>query len=664
MITSSLRNSSIRRKLRFINCLLLLTCAILIGFTFYAQYQTEQSYAESEQHKSILNSYHIIESKIIAALIVEKDFAVTHDETLIDQHEQLLQDAKAELAVLHGNDVARLDGEGLATVGEAVNQYELVFKELVTMMYENGLDHNSGLLGGLRKAVHEVEGVLNSEGEISLAHSMLMMRRHEKDYLARKLDKYLDQMHLEHKRFLTLLDQQSELSGVQRYHIQELINDYIKKFFLLVQGVKQFDQKNILFHATAEKIKTLLEKQSSLSEEKHHQFEQVHRELESNIYLLQYLLLGFILLGVLPMSVLISRSIAKSTSGIAEMVQDIADGEADLTKRLTVQSHDEMGKVSIAFNAFMEKLQVTLNDINDLSQHLYRTSMTSQQMTDKTNEAIRVEVAAIERIAESIEEMTQSVSVVADGSQRAAQTANGANENALKGANVVEFLIKNIDNLAGDVSITSNAVLELTNNLQSIDVAVDMIMEISDQTNLLALNAAIEAARAGDQGRGFAVVADEVRNLAQRTTTASFEIKKVVDQLQQGSDVANKAMASSTQKATESVEQSKQAGVSLQAITESVAMINQMNAEIATAALQQSDVAEHINNNIVSVSNAVNDLAETAKQSISDGGDLSQTATLLQTLTARFGQLKGEHANEIVEDKGHVSQHDHDVELF
>ena len=123
-------------------------------------------------------------------------------------------------------------------------------------------------------------------------------------------------------------------------------------------------------------------------------------------------------------------------------------------------------------------------------------------------------------------------------------------------------------------------------------------------------------------------------------------------------------MASSTQKATESVEQSKQAGVSLQAITESVAMINQMNAEIATAALQQSDVAEHINNNIVSVSNAVNDLAETAKQSISDGGDLSQTATLLQTLTARFGQLKGEHANEIVEDKGHVSQHDHDVELF
>ena len=246
MIISNLTKTSIRGKLRLINSLLLLSCALLVGFTFYAQYRTEQSYAVSEQHESILNSYHTIESKIIAALIVEKDFAVIHDEALVDQHKQLLEDAKAELASLREKNAPLLDGAGIETVGQTIEQYEQLFQELVTIMYENGLDHDSGLLGGLRKAVHEVESVLNSEEEVSLAHSMLLMRRHEKDYLARKLDRYLDKMNLEYQRFLTLLDQHNKLSGVQRYHIQELIYDYVKKFFLLVHGVKKFDQKNFV----------------------------------------------------------------------------------------------------------------------------------------------------------------------------------------------------------------------------------------------------------------------------------------------------------------------------------------------------------------------------------------------------------------------------------
>ncbi|THB70290.1 MAG: methyl-accepting chemotaxis protein [Gammaproteobacteria bacterium] len=217
--------------------------------------------------------------------------------------------------------------------------------------------------------------------------------------------------------------------------------------------------------------------------------------------------------------------------------------------------------------------------------------------------------AEVDKVATAMTEMSATVHEVARNATEAAEAAQRADEETSKGKMVVSQAIEAIDLLASEVNDAAQVIHRLEQDSDEIGAVLDVIRGIAEQTNLLALNAAIEAARAGEQGRGFAVVADEVRTLAQRTQQSTQEIQNMIERLQSGAQDAVKAMEQGRSRAQVGVEQAAEAGTSLETIAQAVGTISDMNTQIATAAEEQSVVAEEINLNIVSISDMADKLA-------------------------------------------------------
>ncbi|MFB0705864.1 methyl-accepting chemotaxis protein, partial [Pseudomonas protegens] len=199
---------------------------------------------------------------------------------------------------------------------------------------------------------------------------------------------------------------------------------------------------------------------------------------------------------------------------------------------------------------------------------------------------------------------------ISRSAQSAATAAKETDEVGAAARNVVNGGIASIHSLIEDVNVTSMSLDRLQHDAQSIVGVLDVIRSIAEQTNLLALNAAIEAARAGEAGRGFAVVADEVRALASRTQNSTQEIQGMINRLQSGTSAAVKAMVSSSEKGKISGGQANEAGDSLDAMAQLVSTINGMGAQIATAAEEQTAVAEEINQSMTSIALAAEMVAQ------------------------------------------------------
>jgi methyl-accepting chemotaxis protein len=201
---------------------------------------------------------------------------------------------------------------------------------------------------------------------------------------------------------------------------------------------------------------------------------------------------------------------------------------------------------------------------------------------------------------------------------------------------VVTASIHSIEELAKEIGNASNVITNLEQDSENIGSVLDVIRGIAEQTNLLALNAAIEAARAGEQGRGFAVVADEVRTLASRTQQSTQEIQTMIERLQQGAHNAVDVMKASQSRTTDTVGHANKAGEALNSISNYVGDINDMNLQIASAAEQQSAVAEEINQNVVRITDIAQHTSDSMQEIASSSNDLAQLSSNLDTLVSNF----------------------------
>ncbi len=320
---------------------------------------------------------------------------------------------------------------------------------------------------------------------------------------------------------------------------------------------------------------------------------------------------------------------------LAEII-GIIDRDADLSRRVDINSRDEIGEMATSFNNMLEKLHHSMREVSGSTGQLAAAAEELSAITIETNNAIELQRSETDQVATAMNQMTATVLEVASSATTAAEAAHGADSESQSGRRVVQETMDSIDKLAQDVEGTAVIIRRLEGETESIGSVLDVIRGIAEQTNLLALNAAIEAARAGEQGRGFAVVADEVRSLASRTQSSTQEIQTMIEKLQSEARNAVAAMELGQERAQEGVSKAASAGESLQAITSAVGSINDMNAHIASAAEEQSAVADEINRNIVNISQVADQNTENAMQTSKASEELAQLATELQNLVAQF----------------------------
>lgn len=340
-----------------------------------------------------------------------------------------------------------------------------------------------------------------------------------------------------------------------------------------------------------------------------------------------------VLLGI-AIALPVTGSITRGLRDAICVAQSVAAG--NLTEEVHVEGSDEIAQLLRALSDMRNKLHQIINEMNQASTELASSAEELAAVSEDTNRTLHEQQSEVQQAATAINEMSATVQEVARSAQNTASSAAQANTEAHQGQIEVSNTIESIGSLASAVENATRVIHQVGEDSNNISTVLDVIKSIAEQTNLLALNAAIEAARAGEQGRGFAVVADEVRTLAKRTQESTQEIEDVITRLQDSSTNAVKAMETGRNQAEASVDQAAKAGTSLEAITQAIGHISDMNIQIASASEEQSSVAEEINRNITAINAVAEQNAAASNQVTASSEELSRLACNLQSHIAQF----------------------------
>ncbi len=342
------------------------------------------------------------------------------------------------------------------------------------------------------------------------------------------------------------------------------------------------------------------------------------------------------ILVILVLNIRVIRLVVLRLKATHRMVNNLVQGDGDLTQRLEVRGQDEVAHLVASINQFVQKVHELVKDVSLSTQSVSQAAERLAHVTEESTGAVSRQHQETEQVATAMHEMTATVQEVARNALSASDAAQAAEHESEIGMRVVSDTQINIQELVAQVEQVAQYMDVVRDDSKQINTVLEVIRGIAEQTNLLALNAAIEAARAGEQGRGFAVVADEVRNLAKRTQGSTTEIDEMIEKLQASVNSASTTMQQGREKALTSVESVQQASAALIRIAEQVTNINQMNASIASAAEEQSAVAEEIDRNVVNINDITQDVNQSAAQTNAASQELAQLAEELQRQVSSF----------------------------
>jgi methyl-accepting chemotaxis protein len=342
-----------------------------------------------------------------------------------------------------------------------------------------------------------------------------------------------------------------------------------------------------------------------------------------------------VVLIILLLSMLI-RLLLQPLTLMGKAMQDIAQGDGDLTKRLAIQSNDEFGALGKAFNQFVERIHGSIREVSSATRQVNEAATLVVNASNSSMLNCDEQASRTNSVAAAINELGATAQEIARNAADASTQASGAREQAEDGRQVVEKTIHAMHDLSGKIRTSCGHIETLNGKTVNIGQILEVIKSISQQTNLLALNAAIEAARAGEAGRGFAVVADEVCNLAHRTQESAQEIEKMIEELQVGSRESVTTMTESQRYSEESVQIANQAGERLSSVTLRIGEIDGMNQSVATATEEQTSVIESLNMDITEINTLNQDGVENLQATLRACGDLEQQASRLKLLVDSF----------------------------
>ncbi len=628
--------------------------AAVLSMLALQQYTTNQS----DLLRQGITTLFDVEADMQAMLATERQYLLTHSkearDTFYREEEELVEELHELAEIL---DQLGMDATPLEQIYRDLDRVVSHFVELEQLIEQIGLNETVGLKGVLRKAAHQVEATFHQAGNDKLMIDLLMLRRHEKDFLLRLNTKYVDRYEAVYSKLIASLEQ-SPLGVPSRDNILENLKIYSANFHQLVKAQKRlgFHEENGLRAELGNSIELTLKNQRVLVNATAEAIRQARATQDKLLFGGSLLLI----LTLVSMALLIARSVTRSLSLITEAMEQVADGSAELNASLPEEGKDETTHIARAFNLLSHKLDKTISQILMVASNLSQSSMRAQEITQATSSSIEEQVEAITHLNESISLMADSSQQVRTAITEASVMAREVQNKATEGRAVVDNAVVGMQEMQDEVERLEQSISALTGHHEDVGQVLDMIVTIAEQTNMLALNAAIEAARAGEYGRGFAVVADEVRALSHRTTDATDEVRKLMDAIRNGNQEAVSLMTRSAEASASNMERTHAAGEAFAVITAAVDEINESNVQVSGLSEQQAALADEVRDNIRQIHDSVHSLSELARKNISDNGDLSQYSVQLESLVAGLSETTPEnkHAGTTV-----VTQDDN-VELF
>ena len=321
---------------------------------------------------------------------------------------------------------------------------------------------------------------------------------------------------------------------------------------------------------------------------------------------------------------------------LRDLVQELSRGSGDLTRRLTVTSTDDLGQISAGINRFIERLQEMMGEVRQASGQLNEGISGLARQTGSAQGLLAEHVRETEQVVTAINEMSRTAVSVSESAASTAQLTGQSQQLASQSRRVVDQAMTSVTALVTEVEATAHSITAMQQDVQQIGSILGVIGGIAEQTNLLALNAAIEAARAGEQGRGFAVVADEVRSLAGRTQKSTAEIQTMLTRLQRGTQTVVAAMGNTRQSCQDAAENTSKVNASLDLMAGEVVEINDIISHIATAAEQQSAVAEEINRNMSAIAEVITQLKGNGERTVESSTSMQHTYDRLREIVGHF----------------------------
>ncbi|PPI85892.1 methyl-accepting chemotaxis protein [Marinobacter maroccanus] len=342
-----------------------------------------------------------------------------------------------------------------------------------------------------------------------------------------------------------------------------------------------------------------------------------------------------IVVSILLFSIFL-KMIISSIKALRDQLDNIAQGEGDLTQRIPVELDDDLGMLAKSFNLVLENLQSMIGSIQQLTRELGGGATDLARASKDNNDGVTRQTDSISMVATAINQMQSAIEEVAGNASRAAEITREAEEKGKNGARIIRSSSEQVHRLAAQISKAVDVIRKLSDDSDNITSVLDVIRGIAEQTNLLALNAAIEAARAGEQGRGFAVVADEVRTLAQRTGQSTEDIQTMITTLQAGVADIVSVMETGSKEASETEKLATDAESELKAILEAMANIADVNTSVASATEEQTQVVDEINRSITEINDLATESANRSRDIDGISESLEGYARELESQTGRF----------------------------
>jgi len=333
---------------------------------------------------------------------------------------------------------------------------------------------------------------------------------------------------------------------------------------------------------------------------------------------------------------LLIRVLMRPLHAISHAMEDIAMGDGDLTRRLSILSKDEFGQLAISFNRFSGRIHASITEVSSTTEALSEATRRVLSASNSSVDKAQHQSGYTTSVAAAIEQLGAAAQEIASSASAASKGASHARRQIESSCELVENTVTSMSRLQDNIELTRSQIEDLNAKSANIGKVLEVISTISGKTNLLALNAAIEAARAGEAGRGFAVVADEVRSLAHHTQNATEEIRAVIDALQTGATQAAQTMLHSHEIGNQSVLVAGQAGASLLTVVSSIGEIDEMCMTVAAATEQQTNAVAQLTRDVHEISQLNRQTTDNLGSTLKACGELDAEAGRLRSLVATF----------------------------